>query len=87
MHFMSKYLRARREEGLDAEGAIRYAFANVGPALITTSLALIIGFSVMLFSSFNFNAHMGLLAAITITFALGADLLLLPAVLLTLDRK
>lgn len=86
VHFMSKYLRARRQEGLGPEEAIRYAFATVGRALVSTSLTLIVGFSAMILSSFNFNAHMGLLAAISIAFALAADLFLLPAVLLTLDR-
>lgn len=86
VHFMSKYLRARRQENMTPEDAVRYTFSTVGPALISTSVTLIMGFSVMLLSSFKFNANMGLLAAIAIAFALVADLFLLPAVLLTLDR-
>ena len=86
VHFMSKYLHARRTEGMQPEAAIRYAFTTVGPALLTTSIVLILGFSVMLVSSFNFNAHMGKLAALAIGSALLADLFLLPAVLLIVDR-
>lgn len=86
VHFMSKYLHARRTEGMQPEASVRYAFTTVGPALLTTSIVLILGFSVMLVSSFNFNAHMGMLAALAIGSALLADLFLLPAVLLIVDR-
>lgn len=86
VHFMTKYLRARREENLSPELAVRYALTTVGPALVTTSLVLILGFSVMLLSAFNFNAHMGLLSAIAIGTALISDLFLLPAALLVIDR-
>ena len=36
VHFLSKYLRARREKGLSAEEAVRGAFYNVGLALLVT---------------------------------------------------
>ena len=35
VHFLSKYLRARREQGLDAAQAVRYAFRTVGVALLS----------------------------------------------------
>jgi len=87
VHFLSKYLRARREKGLDAEEAVRYAFRNVGMALLTTSMVLVIGFMVLSLSSFELNAGMGLLTAIVITFALLADFLLLPPILMLFDKK
>jgi len=87
VHFLSKYLHARRELRLDAEEAIRYAFATVGRALWITTLVLGIGFLVLAQSSFRINADMGLLTAATITIALLMDFLLLPALLLLMDRK
>ena len=87
VHFLSKYLRARREKGLNAEEAVRYAFRNVGMALLTTSMVLVIGFMVLSLSSFELNAGMGLLTAIVITFALLADFLLLPPILMLFDKK
>jgi len=87
VHFLSKYLRARREKGLDAEEAVRYAFRNVGMALLTTSVVLVAGFMVLSLSSFELNAGMGLLTAIVITFALMADFLLLPPILMLFDKK
>jgi len=87
VHFLSKYLRARREKGLDAEDAVRYAFGTVGLALLVTSIVLIAGFMVLSFSAFTLNSNMAFMTAVTILFALVADFLLLPPLLMALDGK
>ena len=87
VHFLSKYLRARREEGLAPEAAVRYALSSVGTAMIVTTLVLVGGFFVLALSPFDMNAGMGQLTAITILFALAADLLVLPAILLRFDSR
>ena len=87
VHFLSKYLRARREEGLSAADAVRYAFHTVGKALWTTSAVLIAGFLVLTRSPFELNSAMGLVSALTIGLALLADFLLLPTLLMTLDKR
>ncbi|MFT5084588.1 MAG: putative RND superfamily exporter protein [Lentisphaeria bacterium] len=86
VHFLSKYLRARREKGLNAIEATHYAFANVGNALVITTLVLITGFLVLTLSNFKMNADMGLVTAITIAAALVIDFLLLPPLLMALDK-
>ncbi len=86
VHFLSKYLRARREESLDATAAVRYAFNTVGAALLVTTLALAAGFGILALSDFKVNSLTGLLTAITITIALVYDLLFLPPLLVRLDR-
>jgi predicted RND superfamily exporter protein len=85
IHFMSKYLRARREQGLGATGAVRYAFSTVGVALWTTTVALSAGFMVISTSSFELNASMGLLVSVVIVLALFVDFLLLPVLLIRFD--
>ncbi len=87
VHFLSKYLRARRENGLSSPDAVRYAFRRVGMALTTTSIVLVVGFLVLSLSSFQLNAGMGLLTAIVIVFALAADFLFLPPLLMKLEEK
>ncbi len=87
VHFLSKYIRARREQGLNAEDAVRYAFSTVGMALIVTSVVLSIGFGILAFSAFDLNGSMGKLTAITIMIALVADFLLLPPLLITIDGR
>ena len=86
IHFMTKYLRARREEQLEPEGAIRYAFSTVGRALTATSVILVIGFGILSTSAFGMNADMGKMTAITIPLALAVDFLFLPPLLMAIDR-
>ena len=86
VHFLTKYQWAR-QQGRDAEEAVRFVLTTVGPALCVTSLALIGGFLVLSLSAFVPNGDMGLLTAITIGLALVVDLLFLPALLLTIDGQ
>lgn len=87
VHFLSKYLRAQREQNMSSEDAIRYAFNTVGNALIVTSAVLVGGFMVMQFSHFHPSNNMGTLLAITIFVALLVDFFFLPPLLMLLDRK
>ena len=86
IHFLSKYLRARREKGLSASEAVYYAFANVGRALTVTTVILVIGFLILSTSAFDMNASLGRMTAITLGLALAIDFLFLPPLLMLLDR-
>lgn len=86
IHFLSRYARARRELGLSAEDALREAFASVGVALWITSCVLIAGFVVLAQSNFALTSDLGVLASVIVVLALAADFLLLPPLLLWLDR-
>ena len=86
VHFLSKYLRARRELNLSPEDAVRYAFTRVGVALLVTSAALMAGFLILAQSVFQINWAMGALTAVAISVALIIDFLLLPPLLLIFDR-
>ncbi|MGJ8685894.1 MAG: efflux RND transporter permease subunit [Spongiibacteraceae bacterium] len=87
IHFMSKYLLARREQGLSAEEAVVYAMRTVGTALVVTSLVLAAGFGVLSYSAFYPSSSMALLTIIAIVCALAVDFILLPTLLLKFDRK
>ncbi len=87
VHFLSKYLRARREQGATPEEAVRYAFHTVGTALWVTTLVLMLGFGVLALSDFKLNSGMGLLTAITIGLALLADFFFLPPLLMQFGDK
>lgn len=86
VHFLSKYLRAKREMELTPAEAVRFAFSTVGVALVITSVTLMAGFAVLALSGFRVTAEMGLLSAVTIGLALVADFFLLPPLLLYFDR-
>ena len=86
IHFLSKYLKARRE-GLPAPESVRAAFCTVGQALWTTTVVLSGGFLVFAASGFEVSWALGLLVATTLIFALLADFLLLPTLLMAIDRR
>jgi predicted RND superfamily exporter protein len=85
VHFLSKYLHARREDKKSPQAAVTYAFGNVGSALWITTLVLVAGFAVLAQSTFSLNADMGLLTAITILIALIVDFLFLPPLLIAIE--
>ena len=87
VHFLSKYLRARREHGLSLEESVRYSFRTVGTALWITSMIIVAGFTVLTYSGFSLNSDMGLLTAIAIVFALLADFLFLPTLLMKMKEE
>ena len=86
IHFLTKYLKARRE-GKNASDAVRSAFRTVGRALFTTTAVLAAGFLVFAASGFELSWALGILVSITIVFALAADFLLLPPLLIAIDRR
>jgi predicted RND superfamily exporter protein len=87
VHLLTKYQRARQELSMSPTEAVRYSFRTVGTALITTTVALIAGFLVLSLSSYNMNADMAVMTAMTIAFALILDLLLLPPLLYRLEDR
>jgi hypothetical protein len=87
IHFMLKYIRARNELKLTPPEAVRYSFNTVGTAMMVTTVSLVCGFLVLTQSGFKMNSEMGLLSAITIAMALILDFLLLPSLLMMIDKK
>lgn len=86
VHFLSKYLRAKREKNMSTEQAIKYSFNTVGAAIMITSITLVAGFSVLAFSGFYVNFSMGVLTVIAIIFALIVDFLFLPPLLIAVEN-
>jgi uncharacterized protein len=86
IHFLDKYLRARRELGAAPEPAVRYAFHEAGSAMIVTTLILAAGFLILSQSAFLPNSSLALMTAICILVALPMDLYLTPLLVLLVDR-
>ena len=85
VHFLSKFKYAKNHDH-DTQGAIQYALDHVGAALISTSVILIVGFSVLMLSGFKLNFVLGALSALTIAIALLVDFTFLPAILRLTDK-
>ncbi len=86
IHFMTKYLKGRRD-GLSESEAVRYSFHTVGRALFTTSAVLAAGFVVFVFSGYQGVWILGLMVSIMVVLGIITDFLLLPPLLMALDRK
>jgi predicted RND superfamily exporter protein len=86
VHFTNKYLEERRVARATREEAVRRAYRHVGIAMLSTSVVLVAGFSVLMLSRFTLNSSMGGLSATVIALALVADLLFLAPLLMAVDR-
>ncbi|MEO0399586.1 MAG: MMPL family transporter [Pseudomonadota bacterium] len=86
VHLMWRYLAAKRK-GADAETAIRVMLRDVGRPMLTSTIALIVGFAVLATSGFQITSSLGALAAITVFIALVADWFLLAPLLLAIDGR
>ena len=84
IHFMTKYLRARKDGLLPSE-SVQRAFSLVGKALLTTTVVFALGFLAFGASGLSSNQVLGLLVGITVIMALLADFLFLPPLLMALD--
>ena len=87
VHLLTKFLRGRREKGYSTADSIRYSLNTVGKAVTINTVILVAGFGILVMSSFRINQELGALTATAITAALILDFLLLPALLLVLDKK
>ncbi|HUR41189.1 MAG TPA: MMPL family transporter [Verrucomicrobiae bacterium] len=86
IHFLSKYLRARRILGKEPADAVRYSFSTTGAALFVNTAVLVLGFLVLTVSNFTVNSSLGMMTALIIAIALFFDLFFLPALLLKVDK-
>ena len=84
-HFLVKYREARVQRNLSAVDSVRYTFARVGSALVSTSAVLAAGFLVLMQSDFSVNSTAGALMSLTIVLALVLDLIFLPALVIKVD--
>lgn len=87
IHFLSKYLRARRSLGMDSENSVHYAFEHVGQPLWITTAVLVTGFGLLMFSGFAPNFNLGFLASVILLSGLALDYLFLPSLLLLMDKE
>lgn len=86
IHFMSKYLRARRE-GLTTDGAIHYSFRRTGTAIGINCTILIVGFMVLTLSALVPSQFMGVITALSLFFSLGLTYFLLPTLMKLIDNS
>lgn len=82
IHFMSRFRREFQASG-DPELAARQTFRTSGRGIVYNALALILGFGVLLFSTFTGTTRFGLLIAVTVIISATSAFTIIPAILMT----
>lgn len=85
IHFMSKF-RLELGKGKPWLYALKRTFLETGKAIILSTVILVSGFSVLMLSEFGVTYYSGILISLALIFALLADLMLLPILLLFLGN-
>jgi len=86
IHFLAKYRQELRANKWRIKKSVYAALRETGVSMFYTSIVLFFGFSVFMISSFGGTVALGGLVSATLLFAMLANLLLLPALLLSLER-
>ena len=87
IHFLAKYRQELIANNWKIRKSVYAALHETGVSMFYTSIVLFFGFSVFSISSFGGTVALGILVSITLLFAMLSNLLLLPSLLLSLERS
>lgn len=87
IYFLTKYRQELKKNKRSASEAITAAIKDTGLSMIYTSIILFCGFAIFTASSFGGTAAMGILVSLTLLMSMFTNLILLPAILLSIHRK
>jgi predicted RND superfamily exporter protein len=87
IHFLAKYRQELKLKRWDLKDCVAISIQETGLSIIYTSVILFFGFIVFIFSDFGGTQALGYLSAITYFVALFTNLVLLPCLLLSLERR
>jgi len=87
IHFLAKYRQELIANHWKIRKSVYAALRETGVSMLYTSIVLFFGFSVFAISSFGGTVALGILVSITLLFAMLSNLLLLPSLLLSLERS
>jgi len=87
IHFLAKYRQELQANHWRINKSVYAALRETGVSMFYTSIVLFFGFSVFTISSFGGTVALGGLVSITLLFAMLSNLVLLPSLLLSLERS
>ncbi|TYA52457.1 efflux RND transporter permease subunit [Formosa maritima] len=87
IHFLAKYRQELQANHWKIRKSVYAALRETGVSMFYTSIVLFFGFLVFTFSSFGGTVALGALVSATLLFAMLSNLLLLPSLLLSLERS
>lgn len=87
IHFLAKYRQELAANQWRIKKSVYAALRETGVSMFYTSIVLFFGFSVFVISNFGGTVALGALVSATLMFAMLANLILLPSLLLSLERS
>lgn len=87
IHYLAKYRQELQATNWSIRSSVILALKETGQSMIYTSIILFFGFSIFCLSSFGGTFALGLLTSITLFAAMLANLIILPSLLLTLEKS
>lgn len=86
IHFLAKYRQELKANNWKIRKSVFNALRETGVSMFYTSIVLFFGFSVFMISSFGGTVALGGLVSLTLVFAMLSNLILLPVLLLSLEK-
>jgi predicted RND superfamily exporter protein len=87
IHFLAKYRQELQDNKWQVKKSVYNSVRETGLSMFYTSIVLFFGFSVFVVSNFGGTVALGALVSGTLLLAMLSNLLLLPSLLLTLDKS
>ncbi|WP_347173459.1 efflux RND transporter permease subunit [Polaribacter uvawellassae] len=87
IHFLAKYRQELQANNWRIKKSVYCALRETGVSMFYTSIVLFFGFLVFTVSSFGGTIALGGLVSVTLLFAMVSNLLLLPSLLLSFEKK
>ena len=87
IHFLAKYRQELVQNNWQIKKSVYAALKETGVSMFYTSIVLFFGFSVFMISNYGGTKALGGLISATLLFAMLANLVLLPCLLLSLERN
>ncbi|NBU47058.1 MAG: hypothetical protein EBS34_06380 [Flavobacteriales bacterium] len=86
IHYLAKYRQELKQQKWDPKECVLIAIRESGLGMFYTSIVLFFGFSVFTFSQFGGTQALGYLISLTLISAMICNLVILPSLLLTLNK-
>ncbi|WP_127715829.1 RND family transporter [Halobacteriovorax sp. HLS] len=86
IHFLSHF-NTLRKKGMNTFESMVTVFTSTGLALLVTTLILVSCFGLFMFANLMPNINFGILCALVLTIALACDLIVLPAIVFSINTK
>lgn len=86
VRFLAQYREELKKNNWKIRKSVYATFADAGLSMFYTSIVLFFGFSVFMLSSFGGTIALGGLISLTLLFGMLSNLMLLPALVLTLNK-